>query len=112
MRQAGILAAAADHALDHHLPRLADDHANARRFASALADRASFRIDPGSVETNMVLLDCSASAVTAPDVLRRLAERGVLIGQSDARTVRAVFHLDLSAADTDAVITIFQELFD
>jgi threonine aldolase len=112
MRQAGILAAAASHALDHHLPLLADDHANARRFAAALTGRIAFRIDPAGVESNMVLLDFTSSPTTAAEALQRLAERGILAGMSDARTVRVVFHLDVSAADTDAVISIVQELFD
>ena len=112
MRQAGILAAAANHALDHQLARLADDHANARRFAAALTDRASFHIDLEAVETNMVLLDFSLSPVSAADAVGRLEARGVRTGTSDARTMRVVFHLDVSAADTEAVISIFQELFD
>jgi threonine aldolase len=111
MRQAGILAAAASYALDYHLPLLAQDHANAQRFAEALVGSTSFRIDAASVESNMVLLDFTSSTFTAAEALQRMASRGVLAGMSDARTVRVVFHLDVSAADTDAVITIMQELF-
>ena len=65
MRQAGVLAAAAIHALDHHVDRLADDHANAKRLAEAIARMPGLVTDPASVETNMVYFDVEPSAGTA-----------------------------------------------
>ncbi|HSJ19570.1 MAG TPA: GntG family PLP-dependent aldolase [Nocardioidaceae bacterium] len=88
MRQVGILAAAGLHALDHHLERLAEDHANARLLAEACD------IDPAGVETNIVVVDVpDAGAVVAA-----AREAGVLVGAVGPRTVRMVTHLDVSAA--------------
>jgi threonine aldolase len=99
MRQAGILAAAGLYALEHHTKRLADDHANARRLAAGLAQLQGVRV-PRPPETNMVFFQ-------APDAARfgaRARERGVLIGGIDARTLRAVTHLDVSADDVDEAL--------
>jgi threonine aldolase len=88
MRQAGILAAAGLHALDHHLERLAEDHANARLLAEACD------VDPSGVDTNIVVVDVpDAGAVVAA-----AREAGVLVGAVGARTVRMVTHLDVSPA--------------
>ena len=98
MRQAGIIAAGALHALRHHFERLADDHRNARRLAEGLAGSRRIRVDPAAVETNIVLAavpDGSAEAL-----VDELAGVGVLAGWLDAHTVRFVTHLD---AQDDAV---------
>jgi threonine aldolase len=92
MRQAGIIAAGALHALRHHLDRLADDHRNARRLAEGLAESRRISVDPAAVETNIVLAavpDGSAEAL-----VDELAGVGVLAGWLDAHTVRFVTHLD------------------
>src|SRR5699024_8367653 len=60
MRQVGILAAAGAYALDHHIDRLADDHARAQRFAAAVAQVAPGAVDPAAAETNIVMLDVAA----------------------------------------------------
>jgi threonine aldolase len=87
MRQVGILAAAGLHALDHHLERLAEDHANARLLAEACD------VDPAGVDTNIVVVDVpDAGAVVAA-----AREAGVLVGAVGPRTVRMVTHLDVSA---------------
>jgi threonine aldolase len=94
MRQAGIVAAGAIHALDHHVDRLAEDHANARALAEGLAELPGVELDPVSVETNIV-------AFGVPDAERfcaALLEDEVRMGPLDARTVRAVTHLDVDAA--------------
>ena len=92
MRQAGIIAAGALHALRHHVERLADDHRNARRLAEGLAGARRIVVDPSAVETNIVLAavpDGSAEAL-----VDELAGAGVLAGWLDAHTVRFVTHLD------------------
>jgi threonine aldolase len=97
MRQAGILAAGARHALDHHVERLADDHARARRIAATVADAVPGAVDPSSVETNIVV-------VQTPDAVRLVArcrEEGVLIGALDARHARLVTHLDVDDEQVD-----------
>jgi threonine aldolase len=96
-RQAGILAAAAIYALDHHLERLADDHAAARAFAEAVAERAPESVDLDRVETNIVVLDTGAVAAVA--VAAAAAEKGILISALGEHMVRAVTHLDVTEAD-------------
>ena len=104
MRQVGVLAAAGLHALDHHLDRLADDHARARRFARACADAAPGVVDPEAVETNIVVLDVGALGLRAADVVAALAERGVRTYAVGPTRVRAVWHLDVDDAGTDAAV--------
>ncbi len=99
MRQAGVLAAAALHALDHHRDRLAEDHANARRLAEGLANVPGIVADPASVETNIVYFDVAESApMTGAELCRRARDQGVWMFDTAAKRVRAVCHLDVSAA--------------
>jgi threonine aldolase len=112
MRQSGMLAAAALHAVEHNLPLLAEDHTRARCFAEALQGRRSFRIDLGRVQTNMVLLDFTGRAIRATSALSRLREEGVEIGMGMGDTLRAVFHLDLDDRAVEQSIDIFTTLFD
>ncbi len=102
MRQVGILAAAGLHALDHHVDRLADDHARARRLAETVAASVPDVVDPASVETNIVVLDVpDASAVVA-----RCREQEVLVGALDRTHLRAVTHLDVGDDDVDRAATV------
>jgi threonine aldolase len=95
MRQVGILAAAGLYALEHHVDRLADDHARARRLAEACAEARPGCVDPARVQTNIVVLDVEA----APFAEAALAE-GVAVSVLGRRTVRLVTHLDV---DDEAV---------
>ena len=104
MRQVGLLAAAGLHALDHHLERLADDHARARRFARACAEAAPGVVDPDAVETNIVVLDVGALGMRAADVVAGLAGHGVRTYAVGPTRVRAVWHLDVDDAGTDAAV--------
>lgn len=97
MRQAGILAAAGLYALDHHVERLADDHANARLLADSIADVPGIAVLNPGVETNMVFIEVSASGKSAPDFAAALEARGVRLGASSATELRAVTHLDVDA---------------
>jgi threonine aldolase len=99
MRQTGFFAAAALHGVENHRARLADDHANARRFAEMLAASPLVRLDLETVQTNIVVFHLRTGAVDATTLVQRARERGVLLNAFDARTVRAVTHLDVSAAD-------------
>lgn len=94
MRQAGIIAAGGLHALDHHVERLAEDHANARRLAEGLATLPGIVLDPDEVETNIVIF----SVPDAPGLCARLEEAGVRMGAIGPDRVRAVTHLDVDAA--------------
>ena len=97
MRQSGILAAAALHALDAHLERLRDDHTNARTFADLVAGAAGARVVPP--DTNIVMVDLPAG-VTSTAVVAAAKDDGVLLSPWNASRVRAVTHLDV---DTGAV---------
>ena len=107
MRQAGMLAAACSHAQRHHVERLADDHANARRLAEGLAQTAGVRVDPAAVQTNMVYAGWAAEHDRP---LREwLAARGISIGAGNPS--RLVTHLDVGANDVDAVVEAFRGYF-
>lgn len=95
MRQAGIVAAGALHALEHHVERLAEDHENARLLAERLAGIPGIAIDPSTVDTNIVWFDVSGTGVAAPDISQGLAEKGVMIGAFGPHRMRAVTHLDV-----------------
>jgi len=104
MRQSGILAAAALHALDHHRERLTDDHANARRLAARLAELPGLSLDAG-VETNMVFFDLTPDlAFDAAGLCDRLKGLGVLALPGGPRRVRMVCHLDVSTAMIDDAV--------
>ena len=98
MRQAGILAAAALHALDHHLERLADDHANARALADRLAETPGVLLDPAEVETNIVFFDLDPRVGHAAAVCERCAAAGVRMFSEGPSRIRAVTNLHVSAA--------------
>jgi threonine aldolase len=98
MRQAGVLAAAGLYALDHHLPRLARDHENARLLADALARIPGLRVAP--VETNILFVELP-DGLDAATLIARLREAGVLVGTDSPRRVRLVTHLDVSAEDCE-----------
>jgi threonine aldolase len=95
MRQSGILAAAALHALDAHLDRLVDDHANAKRFAEGVDGVAGARVVPP--DTNIVMIDLPAG-MTSTAVVAAAKADGVLISPWNASRVRAVAHLDADSA--------------
>jgi threonine aldolase len=100
MRQAGILAAAALHALEHHRTRLPDDHRRAQLFARAIADMPGILVAPDTIHTNLVYFAAIPSAFQRPPLtdddtlVQRLKARGVLITGNN-RGARAVFHLDV-----------------
>ena len=105
MRQAGIIAAAGLYALENHIERLAEDHANALSLARGLGDID--RIDVTNVQTNMVYIDVGdADSHALTEFLR---QRGVLIqGQGQ---LRLVTHLDIDAKDIETAIAEFKEFF-
>lgn len=106
MRQAGILAAAGLVALDTLVPRLAEDHANARLLGEALARGRGVRVAP--VETNIVV--ATLEKRTAPDVVAALRGEGVLAIAMDARTVRLVTHRDVSRAECERAAALVERV--
>jgi threonine aldolase len=110
MRQVGIFAAAGLHALDHNLARLADDHANARRIGELLARSPRIQIDLATVQTNILVFRLTSDAPDAHAVVRQARERGLLIFAFDARTIRAVTHLDVSREQCERAAAILVAL--
>jgi threonine aldolase len=106
LRQAGIVAAAGLYALDHHVERLAEDHARARRLADGLAELPGVGLDPTLVETNIVVFEVA----DAPAWVAALAERGVRMGARGARHVRAITHLDVDDAGIEAALAAAAEV--
>jgi threonine aldolase len=102
MRQAGVLAAAALHALEHHVDRLAEDHANARRLAEGLQGLPGVTVEPP--QTNIVFVDLAPERATG--VVERLKAEGVLC--TGLYRLRLVTHLDVSADDIDRAIAILR----
>jgi threonine aldolase len=99
MRQAGVLAAAGLWALEHTRPRLAEDHANARLLAEALAEVDGLSVDVDRVETNIVMVDLDGGRETAPQLKSRAAAAGVLFGAIDERRFRLVTHRDVTTEE-------------
>ena len=106
MRQAGIIAAAGVYALTHNVTRLAEDHANARRLAEGLARIKGIALEPGLVETNMVIFDVKATGLTPDQLARRLESEGVSFSVQGPTELRGVTHLDVSKNDIEEAITI------
>ncbi|HYH73208.1 MAG TPA: GntG family PLP-dependent aldolase [Nocardioides sp.] len=100
MRQVGVLAAAGAYALDHHVERLADDHAHARLLGEALG------LDPTEVDTNIVVVDRPDAAA----FVAAAAEQGVRIATVGPRTVRLVTHLDVTRDDADRAAVVLSRL--
>lgn len=99
MRQIGIFCAAAMHALDHHVARLADDHDNAGLIARRLAQCRRIVLDPASVETNIVVFGLRGDGPDAHELVRLASESGVLVNALDRYKLRLVTHLDVSRDD-------------
>lgn len=105
MRQAGVIAAAGLYAFEHHVERLAEDHANARLIEQGLQSIPGVRQMQGPVESNIVLFDVSEAGKTAAEVETKLEEQGVRMSPYVLPTwIRAVTHLDVSRADCERAI--------
>src|SRR5437868_5927279 len=107
MRQAGICAAACVYALDHHVDRLADDHANARALARGLSQIAGIEVQ--QPETNLVFFKPDGAGIGGDQMVAALRQRGVLLAMMDGR-IRACTHLDVSAAMIEETIALVREI--
>ena len=106
MRQIGLLAAAADYALDNNIARMADDHARAKKMAVALAAHDATLINPDHVETNIVGLDLTHAGITAADFAARCKENGLWVSALGKSYARLVTHLDFDDTQCDEAIAI------
>jgi threonine aldolase len=109
MRQSGILAAAARHALEHHRERLAEDHANAKRLADAIRTIPGLSI-PLPVETNMVFFDVDPSLGTGAEFAARLKQQNVWCFDTAPQRIRLVCHLDVDREKIDRAIAAIREV--
>lgn len=107
MRQAGICAAACIHALDHHVERLADDHANARTLARGLSQIEGIEVQ--QPETNLVFFMPEKAGIAGDDMIKALRAHGVLLATMDGR-IRACTHLDVTADMIDETVTLVREI--
>ena len=107
MRQAGICAAACVYALDHHVDRLADDHANARALARGLSQINGVEVQ--QPETNLVFFKPDGAGVTGDKMVETLRKRGVLLAMMDGR-IRACTHLDVTAAMIEETVGLVREI--
>ncbi|MBN8749967.1 Low specificity L-threonine aldolase [Xylophilus ampelinus] len=108
MRQAGLLAAAALHALDHHVERLADDHALARRLAEGLGAIPGLRVE--TPQTNIVFVDLEGDAAArGTGLIDHLKAQGVLA--TGLYRLRFVTHLDVDAAGVDRAVAAVRGFF-
>jgi len=109
MRQAGIIAAAGIYALQHHIERLAEDHANAKLFAESLRNLPGVKVDPQAVETNIVFFDIAGTGLTADPFCDALKKKGVDMGGAGT-SIRAVTHIDISRADIEAAVQAIRDV--
>lgn len=110
MRQAGVIAAGALYALENHVDRLAEDHANARQLAEAIQPLEGLRLVTDQIDTNMVMIEVDERLGTAAEFSALLAQQGLLILSLGPTLLRAVTHLDVSSDDVARAGPILAEV--
>lgn len=110
MRQVGMFAAACDHALDHHLTRLPEDHAHARLIAGRLAGCPGVRLYLETVQTNVVVFELEDARLDAAALMAAARAQGVLINALSATKLRLLTHLDVSRADCERAADVIAGL--
>lgn len=113
MRQAGILAAAGIHAVEHHRPMLEEDHLHAQLFASYITLNSGCRIanSSGTIDSNIVIIDCG-KGLDPQLLISKCAEKGLFISMSRGTCIRAVFHREISMKDIKPAGEIFCSTFE
>jgi len=110
MRQIGILASAADYAIDYHYPLLKEDHRRAGELASVIEKCSGLSIDTDSVETNILIFD--VEEMTAETAVQQLEEKGIQLVPFGPETLRATFHFEITDQDLEKVQVAFRALFN
>lgn len=106
-RQAGMMAAAALYAVDHHRDRLSEDHTHAARLAAGLAEVPGIELDLSSVQTNMVYFD--VTEVPISDFVKSCADGGVALFAMGPSTIRVVFNLHVGRDDVDTALGVIEK---
>jgi threonine aldolase len=106
MRQAGFVAAGCIYSLDHHIERLAEDHANAKALARGLRQIEGVVVE--EPDTNLVFFDIKATGVTVEQLQQRLMAQGIMVSGLGGR-VRACTHLDVTAEMIPDAVTAIRE---
>jgi len=109
-RQAGIIAAGALYALENHVDRLAEDHENAQRLAEAIRRLDPLRLQPESVDTNLVFFRVDPAWGTAAELAARLQQRGLLVLATAPTMIRVVTHLGIDRDAVDRAIAILEDV--
>jgi threonine aldolase len=112
MRQCGVIAAAGIVALEQMVDRLAEDHANARRFAEGIAAVPGIEIDPEQVETDIIIFGVDPGRMAASQLVGALRARGVQVSATGPAHIRAVTHYGISAVDVDAAVVALREAME
>lgn len=110
MRQVGILAAAAEYAINNNLSKLHDDHVRAKKIAEACAQVAPDSVNPNEVETNIVALDLSNHKISASELNNKLKAEGILASALGPKFLRLVTHLNFDDNQLDRVIQTLPRL--
>lgn len=110
MRQAGVIAAAALHAVEHHIDRLADDHRRAQSLAASIRQIDGLTLRPEKVDTNLVIFRVDAKHGSASEFAGKLKARGLLVGAFGRDYVRMVTHLDVDDTDVEQAVTILRDV--
>jgi threonine aldolase len=109
MRQGGVIAAGALYALEHHIDRLAEDHANAQRLADSIRSIDELELRPATVDTNIVIFAVEPGLGTAAEFATALKQRGLLMLSVGPQLIRAVTHLDVNGDDAERAGEILRE---
>lgn len=109
MRQVGLLAAAAEYALDNHYGLLPTDHFRAKKLAKTIAGTKSLKIEPATVQTNIVIFD--APGIPAKDTIKKFFDAGIRVSEFGPETIRLVFHFQVTDDDFTAVQNFIKNTF-
>lgn len=110
LRQSGLVTAACNYALDHHVERLRDDHDNARRLHAGLREIKGVKVQNDTCETNLVFFDVAGTGNNARDVAAQLLEHGIRIGAQTDTRMRAVTHLDVGTESIDLTLSTLRKI--
>lgn len=110
MRQSGVIASAALYAIENHVNRLSEDHANAKRLGEAIRQIEGLELRPPQIDTNLIIFRVDPRLGTAADFTGRLKQRGLLVGAFDGVFIRAVTHLDVGQEEVDRAAEILRDV--